>query len=64
MLNCYQMSITAATFECPVHFIAEKRTELYEKYRLGVSQVKNVLGFKKVFQAQTCYELGRPGVQA
>jgi len=47
--------------ECTVHFLSEKRTKLYKRYCLGVSQLKNVLGAKNTFQSQALPALERCG---
>ena len=40
----FKTKIKTHAFECTVIFLAEKRTELYEWYYSGVSQVKIWLG--------------------
>lgn len=52
---------TTFVLEGTVHFVIEKRIELYEKYCLRVSQMKNVLGAKNAFQSQGLLELERRG---
>jgi hypothetical protein len=52
---------TIYALECAVHFISEKQTELYEKYYLGASQLKNVLGAKNTFKRQALPGLERRG---
>lgn len=45
--------------ECQTHFLAEYRTELYEQYYLGETEVKNVSGAKNDLRGQACLGLER-----
>lgn len=56
------MTFMTFTLERAVHCLAEKRTELYEKYYSGVSQVKNVLSAKNDLQERALLGLERRGV--
>lgn len=47
--------------ECSVYFLSEKRTELYEQYCSGVSQLKNMLSAKNDLQSRALPGLGRRG---
>ena len=60
-LNFWRNIFSTSALECPAYFLGEQRTRLYERYCLGVAQVKNVLGAKRSFQAQTCFGLERSG---
>jgi hypothetical protein len=45
--------------ERPVHFVGEKRTELYEQYCSGVSELKNGMGAKNTFKGKALLALER-----
>ena len=47
-----------------MHFLSEKRSELYEQYYSRVSQLKNVLGAKNAFPEQIYFGLERRGAEA
>jgi hypothetical protein len=47
--------------EYSVHFLSEKRTELYEQYCSGVSQMKNVLSAKNDLHRWALPNLERRG---
>lgn len=47
--------------EHTVHFISEKRTELYQEYCERVSELKNVLCAKSSFKRQALPDLERSG---
>ena len=47
-----------------MHFLSEKRSELYEQYYSRVSQLKNVLSAKNAFPEQIYFGLERRGAEA
>jgi hypothetical protein len=52
------VSMTFA-LECTVHFLSEKRTELYMRYCSGVSQLKNAASTKSTLQSRALPSLER-----
>ena len=47
--------------ECAGYFLCEKRSELYEQYCSGVSQLKNMLSAKSHLQSWALPSLGKGG---